>query len=187
MKSRYFSSLGLNDLWNKFTKEEQKYLIDGYKSVGLNIIWSKHLRNDTQIRWLTNNFLWFKNKRFDEANLKIIDYVKSNNLYANESLENKHYYLIQLIDFYYKPRTPEIHNPEKVKKLSYMDLDIFINNIDLFTSVGNIATTPAFDKLIKVLEKEKNYEEAIRICELAIKYKQRPSLENKLIKLKNKL
>ncbi len=170
--SKAFNHVNLNELWDEFDLEEREFLYNSYKTVNMDIL-NHYFLDDSQLKFISNILLWLQSKRKDKTTQKVIDYVNKNNIYLkSKNAEDKHYYLLEVIKFYYHPRSPEIYNPELVKKYSYEDIEIFTKNINVFKSYGKLANNPSFKILALILEKEKNYKEAIKICELAIKYKQ---------------
>lgn len=154
----------LQGLWYQFDIEERKFLYDFYSSSNSNV---------SQLYFIYNLIMLLQSQRKDKATQKVINYVNENNLYLkSDNVEDKHFYLLQIIKFYYHPKSPEIYNPELVKKYTYEDIEIFTNNVEVFKSHGTIAKNPSFKILVLILEKEKNYKEAIKISELALKYEQ---------------
>lgn len=176
--SKTFDKLGLNNLWDKFDMEEKEFIYDSYLSVEMDIL-NHYFLDSSQLHFIWNIIMWFQSKRKDEATQKIINYVNDYNIYdKSNDIEDKHFYLIQVIQYYYHPRSPEIYNPLLAKKYAYEDIELFTKNVNIFKSAGTIARNPSFKILALILEKEKDYKEAIRICELALKYKQDDGTKN---------
>ena len=189
--SKTFEKLGLNNLWDKFEMDEKEFIYNSYLSVGMDIL-NHYFLDSSQLHFIWNMIMWFQSKRKDETTQKIISYVNTYNIYEKSNdIEDKHFYLIQVIQYYYHPRSPEIHNSLLAKKYAYEDIELFTKNVNIFKSAGTIARDPSFKILALILEKEKNYKEAIRICELALKYEQddgtKSGVEGRMEKLNKKL
>ncbi len=189
--SKTFEKLGLNNLWYKFDMDEKEFIYNSYLSVGMDIL-NHYFLDSSQLHFIWNMIMWFQSKRKDETTQKIISYVNTYNIYEKSNdIEDKHFYLIQVIQYYYHPRSPEIHNSLLAKKYAYEDIELFTKNVNIFKSAGTIARDPSFKILALILEKEKNYKEAIRICELALKYEQddgtKSGFEGRMEKLNKKL
>lgn len=188
--SKTFEKLGLNNLWDKFDMDEKEFIYNSYLSVGMDIL-NHYFLDSSQLHFIWNMIMWFQSKRKDETTQKIISYVNTYNIYEKSNdIEDKHFYLIQVIQYYYHPRSPEIHNALLAKKYAYEDIELFTKNVNIFKSAGTIARDPSFKILALILEKEKNYKEAIRICELALKYEQddgtKSGFEGRMEKLNKK-
>lgn len=190
-KCKAFDKAELTKLWDRLDLEEREFLYNSYMSVDMNIL-NHYFLDITPLKFIWNIIMWLQSKRKDNTTQKVIDYVNETNLYQKSNcIEDKHFYLIHVIEFYYHPRSPKIYNPRLVKIYAYEDIELFINNINVFTSCGTIARNPSFKILALVLEKEKNYKEAIKICELALKHNQddgtKSGFEGRMEKLNKKL
>lgn len=173
----YISFFNLDDWFTStFSKEEQifmneKYAIGGIGSTPLFFGEDAIGYNGTPAYFLASLSDWFNTKALYPICLRIIR--KTEELFEEdqETAEDKHFYFLHLIKFYYKNR--DINNNldksiiycKKQRAISSEAAKMMMNNPML--SMINLPNHTGFEKLAIIEKKNKNWENVIRICKQA--------------------
>ena len=157
----YISFFNLDDWFTStFSKEEQIFMNEKYAIGGI---------GSTPL--LASLSDWFNTKALYPICLRIIR--KTEELFEEdqETAEDKHFYFLHLIKFYYKNR--DINNNldksiiycKKQRAISSEAAKMMMNNPML--SMINLPNHTGFEKLAIIEKKNKNWENVIRICKQA--------------------
>ena len=187
--------LGLEDFWLSLSYEECEALIR-YERSGLGAAPdSSPIEGDyfnpmaTQLNYLHGNLSWaIADHNYDLAD-KIIEYC--NKIYESAKPMDKHFYLMVVADYYYKQRDIRQEAFELAEQYHLKDVKLYPQYektmMDMF---GSIPRIPSFQQLAIMYEKTGRYQEAIDICQLALKYGLRDStkggFEGRIAKLRKK-
>ena len=113
--------------------------------------------------------------------------------YNNASLVDKHFYLMNVADCYYKQRNTREDALALSEKYHLMDVNLFPQYRDplIHDMSGILPRIPSFQQLAIMYEKSGRIQDAIDICNLAIKYGLRDTTKEgyagRLEKLQKKL
>lgn len=170
---KYYKKLGLIKLWESFTKDEKKIIEDYYKYEGLGSI---DIFKDTpglniyDFKAIISLIYIGNYKKLYSIAYKSISYLYDNNISSRNPIDT-HFFYTECIELYYKPKNLNVLDIEKAKKYCYLDIQLSLEEEQSIRSIGNgeFPFMPSFKQLVIILEKESNYDEAIRICEIAIK------------------
>ncbi|MBR4000515.1 MAG: hypothetical protein IKI93_19480 [Clostridia bacterium] len=168
--------LGLEDFWLSCSPEEQKTLTKYYQGgLGSNpgdspvkgdIVSS----TDTAFKYLSAMIGWAVSEKKYELADKIIK--AGNDLPVHEAeLVDAHFFLQEAAECYYKQRDIRADALALTIEFCLKDIQLFPKYIKpLKKEIGCIPRITTFQRLAILYEKNKQYEEAINICRLAIKY-----------------
>lgn len=170
---KYYKKLGLLKLWQSFSTDEKKIIQYYYKN---EIMGSTDIYKDDP--GLNNNdfreiimLIYIGNqKKCYSIAYKSISYIYDNNISGRNPVDI-HFFYNECISLYYKPKNVDLLDIEKTKKYCYLDIELSLKEEQSIRSIGDgdFPFMPSFKQLSIILEKEKKYDEAIKICELAIK------------------
>ena len=185
--------LGLSKFWQSLTDDERT-AITGYTSRRFErtsasltegvIDWT----SATPYSFLSSYAHWaITYKKYDLAE-KMLVLAEEYNPPAIEL----HFIYNHSIELYYKQRDSDSDFLEKAKEFCIKDIALFPKyEKELNEGTASMSSCPSFKQLAIIYEKEGNFEEGIKICKLAIKYKlsdgTKGNFEGRLLKLQNKL
>ena len=170
---KYYKGLGLIKLWESFTKEEKKIIENYYKYEGLgsiDIFKDAPGLNNYDFKAIISLIYIGNHKKVYSIAYKSISYLYDNNIWGNNPVDI-HFFYNECIYLYYKPKNLDVLDIEKTKEYCYLDIQLTLQEENAIRSIGcgEFPFMPSFKQLSIILEKENNYDEAIRICEIAIK------------------
>ena len=188
--------LNLQKFWLSLTKEQQAALIRYYRS-GLGAI-----PNGSPIEgeiWCTDarplQYLWgliswaVADHDYDLAD-KIIDYGWK--VYDTATYTDRHFFLQQAAECYYKQRDIRPDALEKVEYFCKTDIKVFpVYSRELIREFKTLPRIETVIRLAILLEKQQRYEEAIEVCNYAIRNHLRDGtkggFEGRVEKMKKKI
>ncbi len=170
----------LEDWWiDAFSEEERKYILSIYRPMGGNdesLIEGERKRENfivephSIVQFLATLASWFHRKDDRHIARKILD--KALILVdENTKVLDLHFMYQHIIQIYYKDRNvPEYFDKaiwacKKQIELSKKSANEFIR--DPYNKDGSLPRHIGYEQLAIILEKEKKYDEAIRLCEQA--------------------
>lgn len=165
-------ALGLSDFWDSLTDSEQQ-LIKKYRASALStgsadtLLTGSVWTSQTPARFLEGYASWaISEKQYDLAEKLLLKAVS----YRDDPVDT-HFVYNHLIELYYKQRDTKEYALQKAKEYCRMDIELFPTYVNpLIDRVYVLPRCPSFQQLAIIYEKEGDYESAIQICELAIKY-----------------
>lgn len=172
-ESKYYKKLGLIKLWQSFSKNEKEIINNYYKNEGMgsiDIYKDEPGLNNYDFREITSLiYIGNQTKNYSIA-YKSISYLYDNNISGRNPVDI-HFFYNECIALYYKPKNVDLLDIEKTKKYCYLDIELSLKEEEIIRSIGDgdFPFMPSFKQLAIILEKEKNYIKAIRVCEIAIK------------------
>ncbi|MBF1261034.1 MAG: hypothetical protein HXM39_07030 [Lachnoanaerobaculum sp.] len=181
--------LGLSNYWDNLSKDEVDSLKTyGKKYLDCDIYKNFNFGNDQfQALWgIISIFATIKRYR---SCVKTIEYMNSREI-DTKDVVSKHFFYNDLINLFYKPKTPEICNFALAKMYCYDDIKLVSENKTKIKNIGDgreFPRLPSFKTLCLILEKEKNYKEAIKICDIAIKYNLKDGTKGGFVSRKERL
>jgi tetratricopeptide (TPR) repeat protein len=155
----------LLEWWNnKFSETEQKYISEKY---GSNLISGKIFDSSfSVINFLTVLQSWFTNLSDEKISEKIL--IKAESLITkNTPILDVHFLYGSIINHYYKKRHIDSKFYDLAKKYCKKQIEINLIVKKAFqdeTYYENLPSHKGYNQLAIILEKEKNYKEAIEIC-----------------------
>jgi len=186
----YIGYYSLEDWWNnEFTEEEQKYMIEKYQPEGSSGDLLTSLRfsaiaerqkldglskERSAVRFLMVLSTWFNNKSdlhlaekiTSKANalLKKPKYNYANKVTkSNEIILDEYYLQMNYITIYYRRRENPIYLDKAIKACN-KQIELGEKAIKAFKVIGYIPSHTGFKQLAIILEKQKKYDEAIKLC-----------------------
>ena len=171
---RYFSEYCLEELWRSLDANEQRTLAEYYQK---DILGSIDIYKGSPLKtsmsrpsFLTNIVAAYNYKKMYHSADKVVKYIESNQL-DNFNAVNKHFFFNNCIELYYKPQNDEFNDVEKAIHYCYSDIDLVKNNLKEIKKIGNgkLPSIPSFKQLSIILEKQEKYNDAIKVCDMAIK------------------
>lgn len=189
--------LKLNDFWESCSKDEQSALIRyyqgglGIKAESSPICGNISFSSQTKLNYLSAMIGWaISDKNYVLAD-KLINAGENEQISQHELLD-AHYFWQNAAECFYKQRDERSDALELTIKFCLKDIDMFPNYVELmrkeFDTIPRITT---FQRLVIFYEKNEQYDKAIDICNLAIKYELTDSTKggylSRLEKLKKKL
>lgn len=168
------------DSWftNEFTKEEQVFMEEKYKEGSMSddsLYFGKSSvsYNGSSAIFLSNLLLWFSKKDLYEIALRIAKKAESLFNEKEETAEDKHFYYLNLIKFYYRNR--EIDNNLNIA-ISYCEKQISISK-DAKKELQNnplmnmpyLPNHTGYEQLAIIEKKNKNWKRVIDLASAAKK------------------
>lgn len=192
-KSKYgglIKTYNLEEFWDSLSKDERQFIKECYSkglstnnkgtrdvdSLNIELISDKDASN-----FLNSMSQWaIQNKRYDLAEKLAQQAEKINaSKTQKESIENNgknyidlHFTYNRYIEIYYKKRDIDKKAIEKCVEYCIKDINILPHFLKQWLQEMGppLPRIPSVDRLRIIYEKQGRYEEAIRICELALKY-----------------
>jgi len=162
----YYSLL---DWWQKeFTKQEQLYILEKYKPMGGGTLTTGAILDSsaTVINFLTSLQSWFSTLSEEVISEKILK--KAESLLTDETpVLDIHFLYSSSIGHYYKKRKINLDFYELAKQYCLKQIALSQKAKDAFLSEPCFTTLPrhrGYEQLAIILEKEKKYNEAMRLC-----------------------
>lgn len=170
---KYYKKLGLIKLWENFSMDEKKVIEYYYKNEilgSIDIYKDEPGLNNYDFKEISSLIYIGIHKKIYSIAYKSISYKNDNNILGRDAIDT-HFFYNSCIELYYKPKNLAVLDIEKAKEYCYLDIQLALKEEDKIRSIGNgdFPFMPSFKQLSIILEKESNYGEAIRICEIAIK------------------
>ena len=175
--------LGIEDFYNSLTQEE-KYTLRRYYDSRLSTdpansrvstFDSGRISNtsETRLKYFSSTIGWaVSEKRYDIAE-KLISFGKQ---YINEGLIDAHFFLQEAAECYYKQRDSREDALGLCVSYCQMDIDLFPKyKVLMKKEYGEIPRLVTFQRLAIIYEKQKQYDKALEICEMALSNKLRDS------------
>lgn len=169
--------LGLEDLWYSLTEEEQEILTRYESSFcyenkeKFSLIKGDGSTARTCLDFILHNLSMASSEKQCGLADKIIFYAENNHIWKEDIL-NAHFYREVIAEYYYKLRDERENAIELSIKFCLED----INNFNLYSKKYfhvfsyTVPFIRTFYRLMIIYEKQGRYEEAIKYCEMAIKY-----------------
>ncbi|WP_052406638.1 hypothetical protein [Clostridium culturomicium] len=188
---KYYKKLGLIKLWDSFSKDEKKIIEHYYKYEilgNIDIFKDSPGLNNNDFKAIVSLIYIGNYKKVYSIAYKSISYLYDNNIWGHDPIDI-HFFYNACIELYYKPKNRDILDIEEAKKYCYLDIQLALQEEKAIRGIGNgeFPFMPSFKQLTIILEKENNYDEAIRICEIAIKLNLDDSTKGGYIKRLEKL
>jgi len=159
----------LLDWWDKeFTKQEQLYIIDKYKPMGGGELTTGTILGSsaTAINFLTDLQSWFTTLSDEIISEKILK--KAESLLTGETpILDIHFLYSCSIEHYYKKRNIDFGFYELANQYCLKQIALGQKAKDAFLSEPWFPTLPrhkGYEQLAIILEKEKKYDEALKLC-----------------------
>ena len=189
--------LGLEDFWLSCSQNEQKDLTRYYQG-GLGtsanaspIQGNIQSSSNTELKYLSAMIGWAVSEKNYSLADKIINTGNKIKISKNNILD-AHYFWQEAAECYYKQRNDKQDAIDMAINFCIKDIEMFPQySYIMKQEFGSIPRINTFQRLAIIYEKNKQYKEAIQICELAIKYELIDSTKGgyiaRLEKLKKKL
>ncbi|HBD94211.1 MAG: hypothetical protein A2015_10100 [Spirochaetes bacterium GWF1_31_7] len=177
----------LTDWWfSTFDKNEMSYIVKKY---GINLIEGNNfILNRSSCYYLANLSTWFLTTKDIEIARKFI--YKAEELYDSDiSINDKHFYYLFLIEFYYKDRE---NNNSYIKAIEYCKKQIEISKEASIYFKNeqpscNLPRHIGFEQLAIIYEKEKKISESLELCQIAYNEGWSGDWEKRIEKLKKRI
>nr|WP_321026286.1 hypothetical protein [Clostridium neonatale] len=172
-QSNYYKKLNLQNLWKSFDENERQIVINYYKNEILgssDIIVDDPGINIYDFIAIENLIMIGNSKKMYSICYKCLEYLHANNITARK-ISDLHFFYNTCIQLFYKPKNLEVCNIDEAEKYCKLDIDLILNNEHELRSMfdGDLPFLPSFKTYSIILEKQHRYDEAIEICQLAIK------------------
>lgn len=152
--------LGLSDWWKQtFSKDEQNYIVSKY---GEDLVSGNRTVNvSSPAVFLSHLTTWINTKKDYPITLKIVN--KAENEYNdNINVDDKHFFFMHMIDFYYKNREISSYFETAIKYCE-AQIEIAQEFIRLHTH-DYLPSHRGYEQLAIIEEKHKNFARAIHLC-----------------------
>lgn len=192
---RYFTEFCLTGLRNDLDADEQRALTEYYQK---DILGSIDIYQDSPLKttqskssFLTNIVAAYSYKKMYRSADKVVKYIEGNYLDCFNVVD-KHFFYNACIELYYKPQSDEFNQVEKAIYYCYSDIELVKTNLKEIRKLGNgkLPFIPPFKQLTIILEKQEKFDDAVKICDMAIKLglndKTQKGYSGRKEKLKNK-
>lgn len=187
----YIKAYNLEKWWeNNFDKEEQEYIVSKYQPMGLSenilIEGNQDISRTSKAYFLANLASWFNTKKDFEIARKII--LESKKHLGKMSIDEEHFYYLQLIKFYYRDRENEesfnsaIEACENQINISKEVRKYFIKEFG-----DPLPSHTGFKQLAIIEEKRKNFDKAIALSKRAKEEGWSGDWDKRIIRLEKKI
>lgn len=169
--------LGLTDFWNSLSKGEQDDLVRYYRGGlgadpnGSPIKGDINFSTQTPINYLSNILSWADSEKNYELADKIIERGEESVKDGQGSYVDIHFFYQHAAECYYKQRDIRDDGIKKTVSYCMRDIELYPCYSKLFIKeYGSVPRIVTFQRLAILLEKQGAYDEAIKVCRMALQY-----------------
>lgn len=164
-------ALRLEEFWLACTEEEQNALTRYYSGLGDSPIKGNITTSQTALNYFSNKIGWAVSDKDYALADKIIFFGEKELLKSNNLIDH-HFFLQLAAECYYKQRSTRNDAIEKAVSYCLRDIKLFPQYAKPLRDDTNgiMPRIMTFQRLAIIYEKNEQFEEALHICALAMKY-----------------